>query len=107
MAFVRWECNFDPFASPCLPKFEFIRLDDDVVENGAGFNYRTASYYHQNGVAYRDLDKLWGIRLLFVTEGQGRRFDIVPLVVSFPSLLILKLDVTDSKSSSSWLFGGI
>jgi P2X purinoceptor 4 len=66
-------------------------LDDPKQTFSVGYNYRYANYYHQldpdsnTQIEYRDLYKVYGIRIVFISNGEGRRFDIVPLLVNIGS----------------------
>jgi hypothetical protein len=60
-------------------------LDADEENSvSVGFNFRYANYYYlPEGDAftqYRDLYKVYGVRFLFLLNGQGGKFDIVPLL---------------------------
>jgi hypothetical protein len=83
---IDWTCSFDVWSAPCAPKFTYTRLDDPNQPFSNGFNFRYANYYSYpdaNGVItqYRDLIKVFGIRLSFLMTGVGKRFSIVPLLV--------------------------
>jgi hypothetical protein len=65
--------------------FDF-RIDNPDSDLSSGFNYRYGNYYYLqnlNGTAkeYRDLFKVYGLRIVFLLAGQGRQFSIVPLMV--------------------------
>jgi len=70
-------------------------VQNSVLSPGYNFRY-TTNYFLQQTVVnetilveYRDLTKLYGIRFLFILSGTGRKFAIVPLMVSIGSGLSL------------------
>lgn len=94
-ATIDWSCEFNFWSPPCQPSFKFFRLDQT---NGLsqGFNYRYGHYYYlpdqgdpTHATQYRDLFKVYGIRIVFLLAGEGHRFSIVPLVLNLASGLAL------------------
>lgn len=81
---IRWRCNADVSASKCLPEFEFERLDNHDSNLSTGYNFRYARYHREDQSAplLRDLYKVSGIRLAFLTNGIATKFNLVKLIVS-------------------------
>ena len=48
----------------------------------ANFVNRLAEKYHMNGIEYRTLTKIYGLRFVLSVKGEGRRFDAVELFVA-------------------------
>ena len=68
----------------CLPEISFSRVDnegDGVVSTG--FNFR--SVYYENNSTLRELKKLYGLRLVFISSGRAGKFHIVPLCITLGS----------------------
>eukprot|EP01094_Clydonella_sp_ATCC50884_P010922 TRINITY_DN2073_c0_g1_i1.p1 TRINITY_DN2073_c0_g1~~TRINITY_DN2073_c0_g1_i1.p1 ORF type:complete len:406 (+),score=96.75 TRINITY_DN2073_c0_g1_i1:193-1410(+) len=97
VAQLNWDCEFDWWSSPCKVDWSFRRIDNvsDDEDNGAsGFSVQRQDYYrgpNEDGevVQMRDAYYLHGIRIIFLIDGIGRRFDIVPCVVTFGSGIAL------------------
>lgn len=62
---IDWTCNLDK--GPCQPHITFQPIT-------GGFNFRKVTY--EVGSASRELDKLFGVRLLMKVTGNGSRFSI-------------------------------
>ena len=64
---------------------------DDPDSFSPGFNFRYLDkYYMKNGdgeeVLTRDITKIWGMRVVFLVSGEGRKFDSpIPFFVAFGS----------------------
>jgi len=92
---VQWNCDLDKDENLCQPNFQAHFVQNSVLSPGYNFRY-TTNYFLQQTVVnetilveYRDLTKLYGIRFLFILSGTGRKFAIVPLMVSIGSGLSL------------------
>jgi len=96
---VQFDCDFDHSVSECTPTFNFQRIDA-VTELSPGYNFRYSSYYWNNDDTneggprpgyreYRDLMKVYGIRVIYMISGKGSKFDIKPLVLNLASGLAL------------------
>jgi len=94
-----FECNFDRSSSECVPSFSFARIDA-VSALSPGFNFRYVDHYWMPDPTvtdgplpghrqYRDLLKVYGIRTIYVINGTGAKFDIVPLILNLASGLAL------------------
>jgi len=95
---VEFDCDFD-HGDRCVPNFHFDRIDT-TTQLSKGFNFRYPRYYWiEDGSVtnspvsgrrlYRDLHKVYGLRVIFLVAGQGAKFSIVPLVISLASGLAL------------------
>eukprot|EP01102_Stenamoeba_stenopodia_P008018 TRINITY_DN2272_c0_g1_i1.p1 TRINITY_DN2272_c0_g1~~TRINITY_DN2272_c0_g1_i1.p1 ORF type:complete len:405 (+),score=99.99 TRINITY_DN2272_c0_g1_i1:230-1444(+) len=89
---VSYDCNFDA-SDVCFPEYNWILLNT-TVKPSVGFNFRyTKNYYlpGENGtwVEYRDLYKVYGIRMVFIVTGVGRKFSVIPLFLNIGSGLAL------------------
>jgi len=71
---VDWTCNLNK--GPCSPRLSFKTVS-------GGFNFRKVHY--QLGHASRELDKLYGVRLLMKITGLGGRFSIFQTVITIGS----------------------
>lgn len=77
----------------------YILLEDVILTSYlAGYNFRYPNYYYDaEGVYSRDLLKVNGIRFIVLMGGEGRKFDIVSLVLNiscvFMNLCRLFLDL--------------
>lgn len=63
---------------------------DDPQSSSVGYNFRYADYYRMgtapsNSVLYRDLMKVYGIRIIFVVYGQAGKFDAPALTITLGS----------------------
>eukprot|EP01083_Nonionella_stella_P013141 37028_1 len=76
----QWNCNFDRSVDECNPVFSFERVDDLDNSISKGFNFRTVTY--DVNKQYRLLEKLYGIRVMFITEGTGSKFNLAALTVT-------------------------
>jgi len=83
--FLNWNCDLDRNLQNCLPSFVWKRLDDPSSQQSVGYNFRYTTYYEANDTEYRNMYKLWGIRLVFSLTGSGRKFSIVALTVTVGS----------------------
>ena len=76
-----WYCDLDHSIDECQPRYDFRRIDgmpDTITE---GFNYRTVTYDITKQT--RLLEKLHGLRVIFLIEGQGAKFNLVALSITF------------------------
>jgi len=70
------DLDHDDWRTNCKPYLTFRRLDDpDPRTFSHGYNYRSSRVFSDQGTDHRDLRKLTGIKVLFIVEGQGGRFD--------------------------------
>ena len=74
---IDWACDLDYAIERCLPRYSFARYDHHAT---AGFNFRYADFYRDDGVRHRKLVKAYGIRLFILVSGRAGRFDIIPLL---------------------------
>jgi hypothetical protein len=75
-----YACDFNT-GLECFPKVSFRRIDDPT-SNSSGFNYRRTVYSDTGAV--RDLYKWFGLRLVLITTGYGKKFvTIVPAIQNF------------------------
>ena len=65
----------------CNPKYKFSRIDGQSNSISNGFNFRSVNY--DTMADYRLLRKLIGIRVIMVVDGQGGKFDIPTLTLTF------------------------
>lgn len=86
---ITWNCNFDPLAYFCEPKYSFRRLDDSKSPIAPGYNFRHANYFVQDDVLYRTLFKAYGIRFMIMVYGEGGKFSAIPLFLNLGSGLAL------------------
>ncbi|XP_058963911.2 P2X purinoceptor 4-like isoform X1 [Pocillopora verrucosa] len=82
---ITWNCNFDPLAYFCEPKYSFRRLDDSKSPIAPGYNFRYANYYVQDNVLHRTLFKAYGIRFMIMVYGEGGKFSAIPLFLNLGS----------------------
>jgi len=68
---VDWTCNFN--IETCGPKISFSEIT-------GGFNFRKVNY--ELGLVSRELEKLYGIRMVMRITGQGGRFSIFQTVIT-------------------------
>jgi len=68
---VDWTCNFN--IETCGPKISFVPVT-------GGFNFRKVNY--DLGQVNRELEKLYGIRLIMSITGQGGRFSVFQIVIT-------------------------
>ena len=78
-----WYCNFnrDSEGKNCAPDFKIRRIDGQPNSISSGINYRTVTYDITK--KKRLLEKLIGIRVIFVIEGRGGKFDLMVLTTTF------------------------
>mmetsp|Transcript_17697 Transcript_17697/g.27875 ORF Transcript_17697/g.27875 Transcript_17697/m.27875 type:complete len:389 (-) Transcript_17697:220-1386(-) len=76
-----WYCDLDYSEEYCESKFDFRRIDGLPDTITSGFNYRTVTYDISKN--RRLLEKLHGLRVIFVIEGEGRKFHLVALSTTF------------------------
>ncbi|XP_051828718.1 P2X purinoceptor 4 [Antechinus flavipes] len=89
---INWNCNLDLAASHCLPKYSFLRLDNQDSSHtvAPGYNFRFAKYYKDpNGTEARTLIKAYGIRFDIIVFGKAGKFDIIPTMINIGSGLAL------------------
>ncbi|XP_071998236.1 P2X purinoceptor 6 isoform X2 [Engystomops pustulosus] len=73
---IMWNCDLDQSDSTCKPQYLF-RLQDRKN------NFRTATYYwDRENREYRDLLKLYGIRLEISVTGEARKFALIPTFIN-------------------------
>jgi len=84
-----WECNFDAPLSECEPSFNFIRLDDPDSTLSSGYNFRYVNIYRINDGSeqWRDLFKVYGIRVIFLTNAIGYQFSLVATLLKIASVI--------------------
>ena len=76
-----WNCNFDQDVTACNPEFKFERVDNVADTISYGFNFRTVSYDATK--EHRLLEKLYGLRVFFIVDGEGKKFDFAAMTVTF------------------------
>ncbi|XP_043846953.1 P2X purinoceptor 5 isoform X2 [Dromiciops gliroides] len=82
---IEWDCDLDRAPSACNPQYSFSRLDNKFAEKSvsSGYNFRFAKYYQDaNGVEFRTLMKVYGIRFDVLVNGKAGRFSIIPAVIN-------------------------
>ncbi|XP_074046621.1 P2X purinoceptor 5 isoform X2 [Macrotis lagotis] len=70
---IQWDCDLDKPPSACQPQYSFSRLDNKFAEKyvSSGYNFRYAKYYQDaNGVEFRTLMKVYGIRFDVLVNGK-------------------------------------
>ncbi|KAG8597948.1 hypothetical protein GDO81_002439 [Engystomops pustulosus] len=73
---IMWNCDLDQSDSTCKPQYLF-RLQDRKN------NFRTATYYwDRENREYRDLLKLYGIRLEISVTGEARKFALIQTFIN-------------------------
>jgi len=78
---VKWDCDFDRAADRCQPSFDYRRLDNPNSLLSSGFNFRHTDVYRTDiAQEQRDLIKVYGVRLVFLTAAVGRKFNLVRLL---------------------------
>ncbi|CAF0780302.1 unnamed protein product [Adineta steineri] len=80
-----WICNFDVNPKKCTPKYDFSLLQSGDDKQSPGINYRFAQKYRENGVDYRTLTKVYGLRFVVSITGKGGQFNIVNLFLAIGS----------------------
>eukprot|EP01116_Phalansterium_solitarium_P003840 TRINITY_DN1466_c0_g1_i3.p1 TRINITY_DN1466_c0_g1~~TRINITY_DN1466_c0_g1_i3.p1 ORF type:complete len:385 (+),score=127.34 TRINITY_DN1466_c0_g1_i3:73-1227(+) len=83
----QWNCNLELPNGVCMPVVEVVRLDNSNSALSTGFNFRyTNTYRLQDGDdLMRDLYKVYGVRILFLTSAVGMQFDWAALVIQIGS----------------------
>ncbi|XP_059910738.1 P2X purinoceptor 4b isoform X2 [Gadus macrocephalus] len=87
---IDWTCDLDLWASQCLPKYSFRRLDDNNKSRvlAPGYNFRFAKYYKSpEGTESRTLIKAYGIRFEVIVFGTAGKFSMLPTLVNLGSTL--------------------
>ena len=70
---IKWDCDLDwDFDSYCLPKYNFVILDD------TGWNFRHGKYHEENR---RTLIKAYGLKFLLNVSGNAGKFDLTKTVI--------------------------
>ena len=84
----RWECFVDS-ASDCAPTLHVQRLD--LNERRRGFSYQHAHYYRltPGGEDTRDLQTVYGVRLLISSLGEGKRVSAGAVMLQISSGIAL------------------
>ncbi|XP_072302711.1 P2X purinoceptor 5 isoform X1 [Eucyclogobius newberryi] len=84
---IEWKCDLDKDYSQCNPQYSFTRLDINMNNSvTSGYNFRYANYFKDHdGVTYRTLYKVYGIRFDIMVNGQAGKFSIVPTVIAIGS----------------------
>ncbi|XP_041053749.1 P2X purinoceptor 1 isoform X1 [Carcharodon carcharias] len=84
---IHWDCDLDWPEKYCTPTYSFHQLYGglDKEKVSAGFNFRYAKYYKENGTDVRDLYKVFGIRLDIMVNGKAGKFDIIPTMTTIGS----------------------
>lgn len=78
-------------------KDQLCRVDDPTKDKlSKGYNFRYANHYYLPDTEnvgqfkeYRDLYKVYGIRMIFLVSGTAGKFDVVPLLINIGSGLAL------------------
>jgi len=73
-ASIDWTCNLNK--GPCSPRISFQPIT-------GGFNFRKVTY--EVGSASRELDKLFGVRVLMKVTGTGSRFSVFQTFITLGS----------------------
>lgn len=78
----KFDCNLDYSLKNCKPEISFQRIDNAVFSSGFVYyifnykqNFRYTNRYYENGVEYRDLWKIFGIKIIVTIEGTGRMYN--------------------------------
>lgn len=76
-----WNCDYSPhIRKQCLPVYKFSRFDG---EPQPGFNFRYADKFLVKDTLYRDLNKVFGFRIMMTTTGQALKPDYVGILIAF------------------------
>ncbi|XP_020820340.1 P2X purinoceptor 5 isoform X1 [Phascolarctos cinereus] len=89
---IEWDCDLDRGPSACEPQYSFRRLDNRFAEKSvsSGYNFRFAKYYQDaNGVEFRTLMKVYGIRFDVLVNGKAGKFNIIPMVINVGTSMAL------------------
>jgi len=77
----KFECNLDKSKNDqCEPEYTAHRIDNVEGTISPGFNYR--SVYYSDEFGSRDLWKKYGVRIIFVIDGHGGKFDWIQTAVT-------------------------
>jgi hypothetical protein len=84
---ISWTCDLDYSFDKCLPKYSFNRYDLPFNSSSAasGFNFRYSEKFEVDGVKYRNLIKVYGLRIFIVVNGKAGKFDFIPLFLTIGS----------------------
>uniref|UniRef100_UPI00398E6E09 P2X purinoceptor 1 n=1 Tax=Pristiophorus japonicus TaxID=55135 RepID=UPI00398E6E09 len=84
---IDWDCDLDWSEIYCKPYYSFHQLYGGLNKEtvSAGFNFRYAKYYVENGTEMRDLYKVYGIRFDIMVHGKAGKFNIIPTVTTIGS----------------------
>jgi len=79
-----YDCNFDLDLDLCQPNWTFVRIDA-VFNNSNGSNFYFPEYYMLQGAdgsltEARTVWKYYGVNIIWQVNGQGGKFNIVPLL---------------------------
>ncbi|KAJ4459408.1 putative P2X purinoceptor 5 [Paratrimastix pyriformis] len=79
---IEWDCNLDADISQCQPHLAFSR--PAFLVDSAYTSLGVASSLPPQGrlMERRDLYRLFGLRLVFITGGVGRHWDLVPILLN-------------------------
>jgi len=101
LAQIRYQCDLNQDESQCTPTWNVYRIDRGNVGK-PGFNYRYFTYgsLTTGNVTddWRDLYKVYGVRLVCYVSGTGGKFDVATLFVTIGAgigLLSVATLVTD------------
>ena len=80
----------------------FLHILSSIASN------RFAEKFHKNGIQYRTLTKIYGLRFVLSVKGEGRRFDTVNLFVAigmcFSSVCLKKTSSLHERRFWHWLY---
>ncbi|XP_044525416.1 P2X purinoceptor 5 [Gracilinanus agilis] len=86
---IEWDCDLDQAPSACKPQYSFSRLDRTSMV-ASGYNFRFAKYYQDaDGVEFRTLMKVYGIRFDVMVSGKAGKFSIIPTMINVGSGIAL------------------
>ena len=78
---MRFSCNMDLSKKhQCDPKYDVFQIDNEEGTISPGFNYRETRY--NDDFNERDLIKRWGIRIIFVIDGEAGKFSMIAALVT-------------------------
>ncbi|CAF1495836.1 unnamed protein product [Adineta steineri] len=82
-----WNCNFDSYKdrTDCFPVYDFDLLQKGDDKLSPGINYRFADKYRMNGIEYRTLTKMFGLRFVLTITGEAGKFDFYFLFLAVGS----------------------
>ena len=78
---IEWDCDLDYSEERCIPTYDFRRLDDPHAAIAAGYNFRYAEYFIENGVRHRRLTKAYGLKFEVIVNARAGKFAPEPLFV--------------------------